>query len=214
MASWLVLSYLMESILHKIYCVKFSTSSDWLWYIKKINKMSIFVIVESKSGIKVRISAGLKPLFFSHIINNYNKSAWIGGIKGEWFETDLEERITDSCHIVLWRVTRNDQALHDLNQIWDCLRYTNTNTHTQIHYTWTTETESVDKQNLSDQEVFVCLFVCPSHTFLKRSRVSGFFSHSSVMSTTAPCNTPAATRRQIHQGSMDIGVSETGYWQW
>lgn len=36
----------------------------------------------------------------------------------------------------------------------------------------------------------ICVCVCVPHTFLKRSSVSEFRSHSSVMSTTAPCTTP------------------------
>lgn len=38
--------------------------------------------------------------------------------------TDLQEGVTDSCHVVLRRITRDDQAFHDLDQVWDCLRYT------------------------------------------------------------------------------------------
>lgn len=39
----------------------------------------------------------------------------------DW-RADLEEWIADSRHVVLWRVTRHDQTLHDLDQIGYSLR--------------------------------------------------------------------------------------------
>lgn len=39
-------------------------------------------------------------------------------------KTDLQERIADSCNVMVRRITRDDQALHDLDQIWDRLENT------------------------------------------------------------------------------------------
>ncbi len=51
-------------------------------------------------------------------------------------------------------------------------------------------------------QIITCVFV--SHTFLNHSSVSGLRSHSSVMSTTAPCNTPSDKQRQNQKESSDI----------
>lgn len=59
-------------------------------------------------------------------------------------------------------------------------------THT-AHRTWT--------HTRFTRERKLCVCVCVCDTFLKRSSISGFLSHSSVMRTTAPCNTPTDQHR-------------------
>lgn len=60
--------------------------------------------------------------------------------------TDLQEGVTDSRDVMLRRITRDHQTLHDVDQIWNGLR------HTQR-----TEGECKQAQNDSPKTIKVCV---------------------------------------------------------
>jgi len=63
------------------------------------------------------------------------------------YEADLQEGVADSCHVVFRRITRKDETLHDLNQVWHGLETHNANT----------MTASEEILSSSDQDVCVCV---------------------------------------------------------
>lgn len=116
------------------------------------------------------------------------------GFRTRRIQSDLEEGITDARHVVLWRVTRHDQALHDLDQVRHGL-------------TQDTAAPRYGKECADNIGSEVRGFRA-RRTFLNRFRASGFCPHSSVMSTTAPCSTPTPKMRQ-NRGNKSAGLRET-----